>query len=70
MMMAEIKMTKKTIEKQTCAVVDGLKTELDKRKIGGDMYQDTMVLEELKIEHEIMYTKLISITSNVNGRVV
>ena len=63
-------MTKKTIEKQTCAVVDGLKTELDKRKIGGDMYQDTMVLEELKIEHEIMYTKLISITSNVNGRVV
>ena len=70
MMMAEIEKMKNAISKQTCAVVDGLKTELDKRKIGGDMYQDTMVLEELKIEHEIMYTKLISITSNVNGRVV
>ena len=63
-------MTKKTIEKQTCAVVDGLKTELDKRNIGGDTYQATKVLEEMKRAHEMMYSKLSSITSNVNIRVV
>ena len=43
---------------------------MDKRKIGGDTYHATMVLEEVKIAHEMMYTKLSSITSNVNGRVV
>ena len=56
--------------KETCDIVDGLKTELDKSNIGGDTYQATMVLEEVKISHEIMYTKLISISSNVNGRFV
>ena len=35
-MMAEIEILKKRIEKQTCAIVDGLKTELDKRIISGD----------------------------------
>ena len=63
-------MLKKKIEKQTCAIVDGLKTELDKRNISGGTYQATMVLEEVKREHEMIYTKLISITSKVNGRVV
>ena len=70
MMMVEIEMTKKTIEKQTFAIVDGLKMELDKRNIGGDTYQATMVLEEVKRAHETMYTKLSSITSKVDGRVV
>ena len=70
MMMTEIEILKKMIAKQTCAIVDGLKTELDKRNIGGDTYQATMVLEEVKRAHEMMYTKLSSITSNVNGRVV
>ena len=70
MMMAEIEILKKTIENQTCAIVDGMKTELDKRNIGGDTYQDTMVLEEVKRAHEMVYTKLSSITSNINGRVV
>ena len=45
MMMTEIEIMKKTIENQICAIVDGLKTELDKRNIGGDTYQATMVLE-------------------------
>ena len=63
-------MMKNRITKQTCAIVDGLKTELDKRNIGGDTYQATMVLEEVKRAHDMMYTKLSSITSNVNGRVV
>ena len=40
-MMAEIEILKKRIEKQTCAIVDGLKTELDKRNICGDTYQAT-----------------------------
>ena len=44
MMMAEIEIIKKTVEKRTCAIVDGLKTELDKRNIGGDTYQATMKL--------------------------
>ena len=44
MMMAEIEILKKTIAKQTCAIVDGLEDGLDKRKIGGDTYQATMVL--------------------------
>ena len=70
MMMAENEIMKKTIAKQTCAIVDGLKMELDKCNIGGDTYQATMVLEEVKIAHEMMYTKLSSIASNVNGRVV
>ena len=70
MMMAEIEILNKTIAKQTCAIFDGLKTELDKRNIGGDTYQATMVLEEVKIAHDMMYTKLSSITSNVNGIVV
>ena len=70
MMMAEIEIMKKMIAKQTCAIVDGLKTELDKRNIGGDTYQATMVLEEVKRAHEMMYTKLSSITSKVDGRVV
>ena len=70
MMMAEIEILKKTIENQTCAIVDGMKTELDKRNIGGDTYQATMVLEEVKIAHEMVYTKLSSINSNVNGRSV
>ena len=65
-----MKNIKKRIAKKICDIVDDLKTELDKRNIGGDIYQDTMVLEEVKIAHEIMYTKLSSITSNVNGRVV
>ena len=46
MMMAEIEILKKTIAKQTCAICDGLKTELDKRNIGGDRNQATMVLKE------------------------
>ena len=70
MMMAEIEIMKKTIAKQKCAIVDGLNTELDKDNIGGDTYQVTMVLEEVKRPHEIMYTKLISINSNFNVRVV
>ena len=70
MMMAEVEILKKTISKQTCAIVDGLKTELYKRNMGGDTYQATMILEEVKIAHEMMYTKLSSITSNVNGRVM
>ena len=70
MMMAEIEILKKTIAKKTCAIVDGLKTELDKRNIGGDTYQATMVSEETKRAHEIMYTKLSIIISNFNGRVV
>ena len=44
MMMAEIEILKKTIEKQICAIFDGLKMELDKRNMGGDTYQATMVL--------------------------
>ena len=70
MMMNEIEITKKIIAKQTCAIFGGLKTELDKCNIGGDTYQATMVLEEVKIAHEMMYTKLSSITSNVNSIVV
>ena len=68
--MAEIEIPKKTIAKQTCAIVDGLKTELDKHTISGDTYQATMVLEDLKRAHEIMCTKIINITSNVNGIIV
>ena len=68
MMMTEIEMMKKTTAKQICAIVDGLKTELDKRNIGGDTYQATTVLEDMKRAHEMMYTKLSIITSNVNGR--
>ena len=41
-----------------------------KRNIGGDTYQATMVLDEVKILHEMMYTRVSSITRNVNGRVV
>ena len=70
MMRAEIEILKKVIENQTWAIADGMKTELDKRNIGGDTHQATMVLEEVKRSHEMMYTKLSSITSNVNGRVV
>ena len=70
MMMAEIDFLKKMIAKQTCSIVDGLKTELDKRNIGNDTYQATIILEELKIVHEMVYNKLSSITINVNGRSV
>ena len=70
MMMEEIEILKKTIEKQTYTIVDDLKTELDKRNIGGDTYQATMASEEVKRVHEMMCTTLISINSNVNGRVV
>ena len=61
---------KNMIAKQTCAIFDSLKTELDKFNIGGDTYQAIMLLEEVKRVHEMMYTKISSITSNVNGRVV
>ena len=70
MMMVEIEIMKKTIENQTFTIVDGMNTELDKRNIGGDTYQDKMVLEEVKRLHEMMYTKLSSVTSNVNGKVL
>ena len=70
MMMAEIEILKKMISKQTCAIADGLKTELENCNIGGDTYQATMVLEEVKRAHETMYIKLSSITSKVDGRVV
>ena len=70
MIMAEIEILKKKIAKKTCAIVYGLKKELDKRNMGGDTYQATMVLEEVKRAHEMMYTELRSITSNVNGRVM
>ena len=70
MIMAEIEILKKTIAKQTWAIVDGLKTELDKRNIGGDTYQATMVLEEVTRAHDMMYTKISSITSNINGKVL
>ena len=63
-------MMKNKIAKQTCAIFDSLKTELDKFNIGGDTYQAIMLLEEVKRVHEMMYTKISSITSNVNGRVV
>ena len=45
MMMAEIAILTNMIAKQTCAIVDGLKTGLDKRNIGGYTYQATMVLK-------------------------
>ena len=61
---------KKRISNQTCAIVDGLKTELDKHNIDGDTYHAKMLLEEVKRAHEMMYTKLSIITSNINGRVV
>ena len=70
MIMVEIEILNKTIAKQACAIVGGLKKELDKRNICGDTYQATMVLEEVNRAHETMYTKLSIITSNVNGRVV
>ena len=70
MMRAEIEILKKAIENQTWAIADGMKTVLDKRNIGGDTYQATMVLEEVKRSHEMMYTKLSSIAINVIGRVV
>ena len=70
MMRAEIEILKKAIKNQTRAIAHGITTELDKRNIGGDTYQAKMVLEEVKRSHEIMYTKLSSITSNVNSRVV
>ena len=63
-------MLNKTIANQTCAIVDGLKTECYKCNIGGDTYQATMVLEEVKRAHEMMYTKLSINNRNVNGRVV
>ena len=44
MMMVEIEIMMNTIANQKCAIVDGLKTELDKRNIGADTYQATMVL--------------------------
>ena len=55
-MMAEIEMMEKTIAKQTCSIVDSLKTELNKQNIGGDIYQATMVLEEVKRAHGMMLT--------------
>ena len=54
MMMAEIEILKKMIAKQTCAIVDGLKTQLNKRNIGGYTYQATMVLEDVNRAHEMM----------------
>ena len=70
MMLEENEIMKQTIAKQTCAIVDGLKTELDKSNIFGDTHQATMISEEAKRLHEIMHTKFSSITSIVNGRVV
>ena len=70
MMMTEIEILKKKISNKTCDIVDGLKTELDKRNFGGDTYQATMVLEEAKKTYATIYTKLSSITSNADIRVV
>ena len=70
MMTSAIEIMKKILAKQACAIVDGLKMELDKRNIGSDTYQAKMVSEEVKRAHQRMYTKLSSITSKVNGRVV
>ena len=70
MRVEKIEILKKTIANQTCAIFDGLKTELDKRNIGAETYQDTMVSEEVKRANAMMYTKLSIITSDVNGRVV
>ena len=48
MIMAEIEKLKRVIAQQMCAIVDGVNAELDKRNIGGDSYQATMVLDEVK----------------------
>eukprot|EP00560_Eucampia_antarctica_P009375 CAMPEP_0197827792 /NCGR_PEP_ID=MMETSP1437-20131217/4501_1 /TAXON_ID=49252 ORGANISM="Eucampia antarctica, Strain CCMP1452" /NCGR_SAMPLE_ID=MMETSP1437 /ASSEMBLY_ACC=CAM_ASM_001096 /LENGTH=155 /DNA_ID=CAMNT_0043428779 /DNA_START=188 /DNA_END=655 /DNA_ORIENTATION=- len=66
--MAEIEKLKRMIAQQTCAIVDGVKAELDKINIGGDSYQTTMVLDEVKKAHAIMFNKLSDITRNVNKR--
>ena len=70
MMMAEVEIPKKTIEKQTCAIVDSLMKKLDNCIMGDGTYQATMVFYEVKRAHEMMCTKLSSITSNVNGSVM
>ena len=70
MMMAEIGILKKTIANQTCAIVGGLKTKLDKRNIGGDIYQATMVFLDVEKAHEMIYNELGSITRKVNDRVM
>ena len=70
MMVAVIEIMKKMMTKQTCILVDGLKTDLDKVNISGDTYHDTIVFEEVKRAHKMMYTKLSSNTINVNSRVV
>ena len=67
MMMVEIEKLKMGVDHQTCTIVEGMKTELDKRNIGGYSYQATMVLDEVKRAHDELLNKLNGITISVAG---
>ena len=69
MMMVEIEKLKMGVAHQTCTIVEGMKTELDKRNTGGDSYQATMVFDEVKRADGELLNKLNGITISVSGNV-
>ena len=67
--MVEIEELKIKMEQQKNEIVTGLSAELDRRHIGGDAFQATQILDEVKKAHDSMLEKLnsISLASNTNA---
>ena len=69
LIMVEIEELKIKMEQQKNEIVTGLSAELDRRHIGGDAFQATQILDEVKKAHDSMLEKLnsISLASNTNA---
>ena len=52
MLMAEIEAFKAYFEKQTTPIVEDMRTELNARNVGGDLYKVGCVLGETKAANE------------------
>ena len=67
MLMAEIESLNAASEKQTTHIVEDMRTELNDRNSGGDLYKAGCVLEEIKAANESFLGKIKDLSGTNTG---
>ena len=67
MLMAYIEALKADFEKQTTHIVEDMKTELNARNVGGDLYKAGFFLDEIKAANESFLGKLQDLLGTNKG---
>ena len=66
-MMAEIEASKAEFEKKTTHIVEDMRTELDSRNVGGNLYKAGCVLDDIKAANESFLGKLQYLSGTNTG---